>query len=157
MIENGFYIIKDSFFERFTDPYLRTNKMENRPHFFALEDNKTGLIWMIPMSSRVSKYRFILDSRIRTNKPCDILHIAKLDNGKEGVFLIQDMFRVTEQYIRRPYTINGVPMRVTSEALVKRVRTKAMRVLTLRRNGVRFSPTMPDVLRIEAELLLDRK
>ena len=40
-------------------------------------------------------------------KPCDILHIVKLDDSRESVFLIQDMFPITEEYIEREYTIAG--------------------------------------------------
>ena len=54
---------------------------------------------MIPLSSRVDKYRRIIEKKEHSGKRCDILHIAKLDNDKESVFLIQDMFPVTAQYI----------------------------------------------------------
>jgi len=47
--ERGFYVLKDQFFVDFPDPYLKGNKGEHRPHYFALRDKKTQLIWMIPM------------------------------------------------------------------------------------------------------------
>ena len=34
--ERGFYVIKDQFFVDFPDPYLKGNKGEHRPHYFAL-------------------------------------------------------------------------------------------------------------------------
>lgn len=33
MKKNGFYIIKDKFFEDIQDPYLKANKTGNRPHY----------------------------------------------------------------------------------------------------------------------------
>ena len=60
---------------------------------------------MIPLSSRVDKYRRIMEKKINMGKPCDIIHIVKLDDGRESAFLIQDMFPITEKYIEREYTI----------------------------------------------------
>ena len=64
MIEQGFYIISDEFFKQFPDPYLKGNKNEKRPHCYAILDQKTGLYWMIPMSSRVDKYRSIMENLV---------------------------------------------------------------------------------------------
>ena len=153
MVDNGFYIISDSFFTDFPDPYLKGNKDEKRPHYFAFKDSKSGLYWMIPMSSRVDKYRAIINKREAQKKPCDILHICKLDNGKESVFLIQDIFPISEKYISRPYTICNNHLRLTSEAQARIVRAKASRVLGMLRRGVRFTPTQPNVLEIEEKLI----
>ena len=38
MRKNGFYIVKDKFFEDMSDPYLKGNKEENRPHYYCFED-----------------------------------------------------------------------------------------------------------------------
>ncbi len=86
MIERGFYIIKDSFFEDMNDPYLKGNKKGNRPHYYCFKENKTELYWMIPLSSRIDKYKKIMNDRLNKGKSCDIIHIIKLDNGKESVF-----------------------------------------------------------------------
>lgn len=57
MKENGCYIIKDSFFERFNDPYLKGNKDGNRPHYFCVKDyTYENLFWVIPLSSRGVKF-----------------------------------------------------------------------------------------------------
>ena len=41
---------------------------------------------MILVSSRIDKYKNIIKEKKQEGKPCDILHIAKLDNDKESVF-----------------------------------------------------------------------
>lgn len=153
MTENGFYIITDEYFRDFPDPYLKGNKEERRPHYYALQDKWTGIYWMIPMSSKVEKYKRIISNREYQGKCCDILHVAKLDNGKESAFLIQDIFPVTDKYIDRKYTIGGNHLRITSEHLAEIIAKKAYRTLTLIRHGVKFTPTQPDVLKIEKELL----
>lgn len=157
MTDAGFYIIKDAFFQGFPDPYLKGNKSEHRPHYFAIKDEKTGLYWMVPMSSRVEKYRAIIQKRERNGKPCDFLHICKLDNDRESVFLIQDVFPISEEYIRRPYTINQNHLRLTSEAQAKAVRAKTKKILGLLRRGITFTPTQPNVLAIEKRLLEQQK
>ena len=152
MTELGFYIISDDFFNDFPDRYLKGNKTQNRPHYYAIKD-KNGLYWMIPMSSRIDKYQRIIDKRNSQGRPCDTLHIAKLDNNKESVFLIQDIFPVSENYIERKYTINGNHLKITSEHLAKDILKKAKKTLGLIRRGVKFTPTQANVLGIEQALL----
>lgn len=157
MKERGFYVIKDSFFKDFPDPYLKGNKKERRPHYFALLDKKTNLYWMIPMSSRATKYQSIMLSRQLSGKPCDILHICVLDNGITNVFLLQDMFPVLDAYISGEYTINGNHLMLTSDKEAAEVERKANRVLNMIHRGIRFTPTQADVLYIEKELLKNIK
>ena len=156
MIIRGLYKLKDAFFDDYPDPYLKSNKNENRPCYFCFSEESTGLLWMIPLSTQVDKYGRIIKSRLEKNKPCDILHIAKLDDGKESVFLIQDMFPTVDSYILDEYTVNGNILRVTSDALADAIERKAKTVLILIRKGVRFIHTQPDVLAIEADLLAKR-
>lgn len=151
--ERGFYVIKDQFFVDFPDPYLKGNKGEHRPHYFALRDPKTNLIWMIPMSSRAEKFKAIMDKKLASGRPCDTLHICRLDNGIMNAFLLQDMFPISEDYISAEYTINGNHLILTSDREAKIILQKAHRTLNMLHRGIRFTPTQPDVLSIEATLL----
>lgn len=63
MKKTGFYIIKDQFFEDMADPYLKGNKAGNRPHYYCFEDTSTGIYWMIPLSSRIDKYKQIMEKK----------------------------------------------------------------------------------------------
>lgn len=72
MKETGFYIIKDKFFEDMPDPYLKGNKAGNRPPYYCFEDTTIGIYWMIPLLSRVDKYKRIADNKAQAGKPCDI-------------------------------------------------------------------------------------
>ena len=119
MKKTGFYIIQDRFFEDMPDPYLKGNKAGNRPHYYCFEDTAAGIYWMIPLSSRIDKFRKIIEKKEQSGKPCDILHIVKLDDSRESVFLIQDMFPITEEYIEREYTIAGNHLMLTSEHTAK--------------------------------------
>lgn len=152
MQEHGFYIIKDTFFEEMQDPYLKGNKGENRPHYFCIADSETDLFWMIPLSSRIDKYRKIIEKKEQRHQPCDVLHIAKLANGKESTFLIQDIFPITEEYIERAYTIKDIPFVLKNQKLIDILERKAHTIIGLIKHGVRFMPTQPDVLRIMEKL-----
>ena len=57
------YHIKDYYFETVKDDKLMRNHESGayRPTYFCLKDVKTGLLWVIPMSSRIDKYQVIID------------------------------------------------------------------------------------------------
>lgn len=146
MKKTGFYIIKDQFFEDMDDPYLKRNKSGNRPHYYCLEDTNAGIYWMIPLSSRIDKYRRIMESKR------DIIHITKLDDNQESAFLIQDIFPITEDYIEREYTIAGNHLILTSEHTVRALERKARKVIGMLKHGVRFTPTQPNITAILEKL-----
>ncbi len=152
MKKTGFYIIKDKFFEDMPDPYLKGNKSGNRPHYYCFKDSSTGIYWMIPLSSRIDKYRQIMEKKEKAGKPCDILHIVKLDDSRESVFLIQDMFPITEEYIEREYTIAGNHLMLTSEHTARDIEQKARKVIGMLKRGIKFTPTQPDVMAILEKL-----
>lgn len=152
MKKTGFYIIKDKFFEDMSEPYLKGNKAGNRPHYYCVEDTTTGIYWMIPLSSRIDKYKKIVEKKEKAGRPCDIIHIVKLDDGRESAFLIQDMFPLTEEYIEREYTIAGNHLMLTSEHVARTIEQKAKKVMGMLKRGVKFTPTQPDVMKILAKL-----
>ena len=103
---------------------------------------------MIPLSSKVEKYRKIMNKIITSKNYCDLIHIVKLDNNKESVFLIQDIFPITEKYIDREYTIAGNHLKITAIHSVNEIEKKAKKVIKLIKNGVIFTPTQPNVKNI---------
>lgn len=152
MKKTGFYIIKDQFFEDMNDPYLKGNKSGNRPHYYCFEDSTTGIYWMIPLSSRIEKYRRITQKKEQAGKPCDIIHIVKLDDSRESAFLIQDMFPITDEYIERAYTISGNQLLLTSNHVAKEIEQKSKKVMSMLKRGIKFTPTQPDVITILEKL-----
>ena len=57
------YHIKDEYFAKANDDKLMQNKEGGsfRPTFYCYRDEKTSLLWMVPLSSRVEKYRAIYE------------------------------------------------------------------------------------------------
>lgn len=152
MKKTGFYIISDKFFEDMSEPYLKGNKDESRPHYYCFGDTNTGIYWMIPLSSKIEKYKKLVQKRENEGKPCDIIHIVKLDDDRESAFLLQDMFPITEDYVEREYTIAGTHLMLTSEHVVKEIERKARKVIGMLKRGVKFTPTQPDILSILEKL-----
>ena len=146
MKKTGFYIIKDSFFEDMDEPYLKGNKEGNRPHYYLLWGFSFRLV--LDDSSRIDKYKKIVENKKKALKSCDIIHIVKLDDDRESAFLIQDMFPITDEYIEREYTIAGNHLMLTSEHTVKEIEQKARKVMGMLKRGVKFTPTQPDVMKI---------
>ena len=72
----------------------------------------------------------------------------KLDDSRQSVFLIQDMFPITDEYIEREYTIAGNHLMLTSEHTVKEIEQKAKKVMGMLKRGMKFTPTQPNVLAI---------
>lgn len=107
---------------------------------------------MIPLSSRIDKYKQIMEKKEKAGKPCDILHIVKLDDSRESAFLIQDMFPITEEYIEREYTIAGNHLMLTSEHTAKEIEQKARKVIGMLKRGIKFTPTQPDVMSIPLDV-----
>ena len=94
MKKTGFYIIKDKFFEDMPDPYLKGNKAGNRPHYYCFEDTNTGIYWMIPLSSRIDKYKGIVEKKAKAGKPCDIIHIVKQRNLQKVSLRNTELYRI---------------------------------------------------------------
>ena len=65
MFQEGFvYHIKDDYFAKVNDEKLMKNKEIGtyRPTFLCLKDKKNdGILWVVPMSTRVEKYQIIYE------------------------------------------------------------------------------------------------
>ena len=63
-----FYFIKDSFFDIIDDSELMKNKENGnkRPCYYCIKSKKyDNIIWFIPVSTKIDKYKRIYDSKIQ--------------------------------------------------------------------------------------------
>lgn len=157
----SFYFIKDEFFEDFPDKGLMINRekidnaVHNRPCFYAYKDIKNGIYWMIPVTSQVEKYRKIYTQKIKKFKRCDNLVFAKFLN-KEAVFLIQNIFPITDKYILNQYVDkNGNAVEI-SYKLSFEIRKKAKHIVRGVRLGIK-GLVFSDILKIEEMLIKEKK
>lgn len=151
-----FYYIKDQYFIDFPDKHLMTNKenvsgiSHDRPCFYAFQDKKTGLYWMIPISSQVKKYERIYNNKIKKYGNCDTIDFGYV-LGHKKAFLIQNMCPVDDTYIKNEYLdLASNPVRI-SKLTEKRIIKKAKKALALHRNGKHA--IFPDIINIETRLL----
>ena len=155
MNSGEFYFIDASYFVDFPDKYLEKNKeilngiSHNRPCFYSFQDKKTGLYWMIPFSSRTEKYRKIYEDKIQRYHTCDTIVFGYV-LGYEKAFLIQNMFPISNKYIKELYLHNNNPVKVDKRLETELIK-KATKVLQLARGGRKV--IFPDVFAIERKLL----
>lgn len=146
-----FYFVKDEYFEKF-DPnqvLMRNKRSETgvfvgRPSFMGFPDKDNARIfWMIPISSKVDKFKAIVERKAqrradkeRPPQECDTIRFGEV-LGRGTVFLIQNMFPVTEEYILHKYLNNNVEVRIAQNA-ERDIIDRAQKVLRLHRHGVKL-------------------
>ncbi len=137
-IENGkFYFIKDTFFEIFKEYKLMENKENGnkRPCYFCFTDPENSkIIWFVPISSKVDKYKTIYENKKKKQKKVYNFVFGKV-LGKEKTFLIQNIFPTTELYIESKYQNKMQDVEIT-ESLKREVIETAMNVIKLAQKGI---------------------
>ena len=76
-IETGYlYHIKDEFFDIINDENLMTNheRGNKRPTYFTIRDN--DILWFIPLSSKVEKYKKIANKKIEKFGFCNTIALS---------------------------------------------------------------------------------
>ncbi len=137
-VENGkFYFIKDEFFDIFKNYKLMQNKENGnkRPCYFCFNDPKDEkIIWFVPISSKVDKYKVIYESKKKTRRKVYNFVFGKV-LGKEKVFLIQNIFPTTEEYIESKYQNKAQDVEIT-ETLKKQIIETSINVIKLAKKGI---------------------
>lgn len=124
-IKEGYvYHIKNDYFEFVDDKKLMKNHEGNstRPNYFCIKIEKSEIMWFIPMSSKIEKYKKIVDEKVNKYKRCDTIVIGNY-RGRDHAFLIQNMFPITLKYIDHIDTVRGkaiqVPLETRNQILEK--------------------------------------
>jgi hypothetical protein len=159
VVQGNLYFITEQYFIDFPDPYLMKNKemvngvLHDRPSYYAFSDgNEPEIYWMIPFSSKYSKYKGIYDKKVKRYKKCDTLVFGKV-MGEDKAFLIQNMCPVVQSYINNEYLdINtGSPVTL-SKALTSELDGKSRKVLNLYHRGY-HKLIFPNIGYIEQSLI----
>ncbi len=155
-IKQGYvYHIKDEYFEIAKDDKLMQNKENGayRPTYLCVKDEKSPILWMVPMSSRVEKYERII--KAKTQKYGESLGIIIGEfNGKKSAFLLQNMFPIIEKYLSHIHTKNNVPVPV-SVSLQSQIATNMKRIKRLNARGKKVVFT--DISRLEALMITEMR
>lgn len=116
-IKEGYvYHIKSDYFEFVNDEKLMKNHEGNstRPNYFCIKMENNEIMWFIPMSCKIDKYKAIVKDKIKKYKKCDTIVIGNY-KGRDHAFLIQNMFPIISKYIDHIDTVNGKALQVPSE------------------------------------------
>ena len=153
-VETGrLYHIKDEFFDIVNDPMLMSNheRGKKRPTYFTIKDN--DILWFIPLSSRIDKYKKIVDQKIEKQGSCHSILIRKVMN-KDQAILLQNAFPTLEKYIDHVHTINGRPATIV-DSLKEEILSSFQFLLSLKIKGKNHF--FADIDRIKAMMLEELK
>lgn len=157
-IENGkFYFIKDEFFTYIKDRELCENKTtgNKRPCYYCFKDNTySDIIWFLPISSKVQKYQEIYYKKQLKYKNIDNIVFGYVE-GEKRVFLIQNMFPTTKEYVIEKYVKQNRDV-VVSQELKKELERKASKILKLVEKGYQ-NLVFPNIIEIRKKLIEDKK
>lgn len=157
--ENHLYFIKDEHFAKYSKYGLfyspRTNEKKDRPHFLCFK-NKNNVYWVIPLSSKVSKYKKEYNKEVAKYRRSLKFHFAKV-SGIENAFLIQNAFPVPSYYIKKEYMKDKRSVLLENQSDIKAINQKLKSFLHQISKGVIFYNSQPDVLSLEKEIIQDMK
>lgn len=143
----GIYHIKDEFFDKINDNGLMINHENGhaRPTYFTIKDR--DILWFIPLSSKISKYKPIIDRKIKKYGQCKSIMICEVA-GKENVVLLQNAFPTLEKYIDHAHVVNGKPVKVV-ENLKEEILMNFKYLMSLKKYGKNlFFPDIDKIKRI---------
>ena len=149
-IQTGYlYHIKDDFFDRINNKGLMINheKGHSRPSYLAIKDD--NLLWFIPLSTKVEKYKSIIDKKEKKYGTCKTILIKKIA-GRTQVILIQNAFPTLEKYIQNIHTIDGKSIKISS-AVEREIIDDFEYMLSLKSSGLNLFFTDIDYIK---ELML---
>lgn len=149
-VQTGYiYHIKDEFFDKINDKGLMINHENGhaRPTYFTIKDK--DILWFIPLSSKVEKYKKIVDNKMKRYGRCDTILIREV-LGKDAAILLQNAFPTLEEYIDHPHLLeNGKPAKVV-ETLKEEILQNFEYLLKLKSKGVNLFFT--DIDKIKEKL-----
>lgn len=150
-IKTGYlYHVKDEFFDIVGDENLMTNheRGKKRPTYFTIKDD--DILWFIPLSSRVDKYKKIVDNKVKKYGVCNSILIRNV-LGSESAILIQNAFPTLEKYIDHAHILNnGKPAKVISSTC-NEILENFKQMLVLKNKG--FNLFFTDVDKIKKQML----
>ena len=153
-IKTGYlYHIKDEFFDVVNDENLMANheRGKKRPTYFTIKDK--DILWFIPLSSKVEKYKKIVNNKIEKYGFCNTILIEKVFD-EESAILMQNTFPTLEKYIDHIHTVDGKPAKVP-EKLEKIILENFKNLMKLHNRGIKVFFT--DIEKIKEMMLKEAK
>ena len=134
-VQTGYlYHIKDEFFEKIKDKGLMINHENghSRPSYLAIKDN--NILWFIPLSTKVDKYKNIIDQKTKKYGSCKTILIKKIGDIA-SVILIQNAFPTCEKYVKNIHKRDGKAVKI-SDAVKREILDDLKYILSLKESGL---------------------
>lgn len=154
-IEDGrFYFISNKFIQEYGDKYnLMQNKESGnkRPCYFCFKDKTDkNIIWFVPISKQFEKYEAIYNNKKQKIHREPLNFVFGIVKDEHAVFLIQNMFPTTEEYIEEKYQVKKNDVTI-SKPLQREIVEKAENILQLETKGIHVA--FSNLLEFKKELL----
>ena len=134
-IKEGYlYHISVDFFKLVDDPNLSVNHtgIHSRPSYFLVKYK--DLLWFIPLSTKIDKYKKIVENKKQKYGKCNTILIRKIAN-KENAILIQNAFPTLSNFLSHPHTINGKPYRGPT-GIQREIKNNFDELMKLKKSGI---------------------
>ena len=145
-VQTGYlYHINDEFFDRINNNGLMINHENghSRPSYLAIKDD--DILRFIPLSTKIEKYKTIIDKKEKKYGTCKTILIKKIA-GREQAILIQNAFPTLEKYIQSRHTIDGKFIKISS-AVEKEIIDDFEYMLSLKSSGLNLFFTDIDYIK----------
>lgn len=150
-VQTGYlYHIKDEFFDQINKKGLMINHENghSRPSYLAIKDKE--ILWFIPLSTKVDKYRTIIAKKEKKYGSCKTILIKRIA-GREQAILIRNAFPTLEKYIQSRHTVDGKVVKIAS-AVEREIIDDFEYMLSLKASGLDLFFTDIDFIK---NLMLD--
>ena len=145
-VQTGYlYHIKDEFFNRINNKGLMINHENghSRPSYLAIKDEE--ILWFIPLSTKIDKYKSIVEKKEKKYGSCKTILIKKIA-GREQAILIQNAFPTLEKYIQSRHTVDGKIVKISS-AVEREIIDDFEYMLSLKSSGLNLFFTDIDYIK----------
>lgn len=135
MYENGFYLIKQDFFDLIENIGGKYTDNKQRPVYCCIKDRYIeNLYWAIPTSDishrtqqqidKINKYVQLPRTDIRSA----YFHVGH--TNKPALYKISNCFPITDKYIERAYISKGKPLCLKNRQEIHIIQEKLLRILS---------------------------
>jgi len=135
--EGTVYHLKEEFFDLTLNCGTKSYSPNGRtfPVYCCFKDKTTQLLWMIPMSKNIKKYRVIHDNEMARYGHCYSIVLGVYDD-QEVAFQVQSMFPVMKKHILCNHTRNGKKISV-ERSLKDKIKFCFDKVQDLNKKGIK--------------------
>jgi hypothetical protein len=148
--ETKLYFLKQNHFKQHQEFSLIDNKNGTRPYYLCIKNSEYS--WVIPLSSKVDKYKKMYEDDLKRGKKPIKYHFIKI-SGKESVVLIQNAFPVSNKNIKEPYIKYSKYLEIRDLKDISEIKKKLNTFKHIVKRGIKLYPNQPDIHKLEQKLI----